>query len=237
MAYDKNILFNIKVNTYICRELYRKCGNNRNERFITEGRQDLQKGKKKSYVSWREIIPGLKLSEGKVQRIVSGAGASFYTKEESRIIGETFNINYKYFAAENSILLPVSAIEKKEWEVFLSAEYNLGYVQKIIWHEEREEVKSKISKALDKVIGDYRNELISTSNPLYRICWYYEKGKTFEDKDIQIRVRNRIQEVYNTELFEWKQCSDGDIEEFIVDLNETLEFLKAYKICRTKFEI
>uniref|UniRef100_UPI004056F96D hypothetical protein n=1 Tax=Acetatifactor sp. TaxID=1872090 RepID=UPI004056F96D len=237
MAYNKNTLFNIKVNTYICRELYRKCGNYRNEQFITEESRNLPKGKKKKYAGWNEIIYGLNVSESKVQRIVSGNGASFFTKEEAKIIGETFNIDSKYFAADYSILLPVSAIEIDEWKVFLTQEYDLGYVNRKIGHIEYEALKGKISKALDKIISDYRNELINTTSALYRICWYYEKGKTFEDKDIQIRVRNRVQEVHNTETFEWSQCSDGDIEQFIDDLNETLEFLKAYKICRTKFKI
>ncbi len=237
MKHNIHTLFNIKVNTYICRELYRKCGNNRNVRFIEEESRHLSYEKKKAYYPWKDIISGLNISESKVERIITKGGASCYTKEEAKKIGETYNINYKYFVPDNSLLLPLVAIEMSEWKKFFNVKYGLAYVNRTITIEEYEELNSKISKALDKVISDYRNELMSTTNPLYRICWYHENARTFEDKDIQARVRNRVRDVYNTETFEWSQCSNNDIDEFICNLSETLEFLKAYKICRKKFEI
>ena len=237
MAYNKITLFNIKINTYICRELYRKSGNYRNEKFLTDESKKNAKGKKKSYISWNSIFDGLSISESKVQRIISKPGASFYSKDEAKKLGEVFNVDYKYFSADNNILLPIGAIDEAEWKNFFTAEYNLGYVNKKIMHEEHVALKNKINKALDKIISDYRNDLINATSALYRICWYYEKGKTYEDRDVQIRVRNRVNEVYNTEPFEWSQCSENDIKEFINKINETLDFLKAYEICRRKFQI
>jgi hypothetical protein len=232
MKYEKDKFFSLKVNTYICRELYRKMGVHRADCFLVDMKNT--QGRKKDYKGWHEIFP-VDLSESKIQRIIGGRGASYFTEEQAKQIGSAFNIDYEYFKKGKDKLLPVDGITTDEWKRFMSYKYQLGYVNNI---RDGETLVKNVNKVMEQIVADsFKPETMENSDPLYRICWYYRNGKTYEDKDIQIRVRNRVEVLNNTKPFEWSQCTESDIEEFIKKLDETLEFLKAYKICKKTFKI
>lgn len=94
--------FCMKVNTYICRELYRYMDKKRSECFY---KYDGQESKRKiAYVGWNELF-GTLISPSKIQRIVSGKGKNCFTNQQVEKIAETFHIEQEYFKHDNSAKL------------------------------------------------------------------------------------------------------------------------------------
>lgn len=226
--------FCMKVNTYICRELYRYMDKKRAECFY---KYDGQESKRKiAYVGWNELF-GMLISASKIQRIVSGKGKNCFTNQQVEKIAETFHIEQEYFKHDNSArLLEVKGLNADIWKIFLNQKYGFSY------KVENREVKAEdalalVKEKLHKVIENYEEDVLLDTTPLYKICWYYENGRTYQPKSIQSIIRNRVEKVYMTTPEEWTSCSKEEMNEIIDMLNETEEMLRAYQICRDKFQI
>ena len=114
--------FCMKVNTYICRELYRYMDKKRAECFY---KYDGQESKRKiAYVGWNELF-GMLISASKIQRIVSGKGKNCFTNQQVEKIAETFHIEQEYFKHDNSArLLEVKGLNADIWKIFMNKKYD-----------------------------------------------------------------------------------------------------------------
>lgn len=236
MKYSDEKYMNLKINTYICRELYRLMGTNRDTKF----RSSLEEGnivsdKRKKYKSWGEIFNNIKIPEVRITRIISKRGNYKFTVDEAKIISTVFDIDSKYFLLKDTKLLRIPGVKIEDWKMFMSGKYgDINYVN--VNKMKFDTSKDLIEKSLQKVIGDYTKGYLNQEDPLYKMCFYYDVGRTYENKDITISIKNKVEDVYRIEPKEWAYCNPEDIVEFIKKLTEKVNILNAYLIYKENFD-
>lgn len=235
MKYIYEEYINVRINTYICRMLYRKLGKDKSNRFIKG------KNRKISYESFENILSrnGENITPSKVSRIIKCEGKSHFTANEIKSISQTFNIDERYFKIGNDVTILVPGLTVDDWKIYLNVKYQTSDRYKIPisnsvnWVKREKEIEDIIENAVDDILKNSKWKSLSSDDPLYRILHLYTSGSTFVGADEETIVRKKLNSVEELKYDDFIKINIEELYSHIASLEKKLDLMKAIALVET----
>lgn len=223
----------LKINVYICREIYRKMWSTKNVIFI-EKRSD--KNNRHTYLKWGRIFGDVNITERRINNILAKNTNSSIHKPEAIKIAEIFNISKYYFLKDETALLEINGIDIEDWKKVFYLKYGMDY-DVHPKNFDQSKLMKKIDKKIKEIIRSCEKDDLEHINPLYRIWYYYKNGASFKDDEIVEIIKKKIADLDNIKPAEWELIKeDKDIQYAIRVFGDKLDMLQALATYRKKFK-
>lgn len=183
--------FNIIVNLYIIRMVYKVMGKTKANGF--------------NGVDFYKDV--LSISRPRFGRICSGDNFQI-TKEERKNLAALFNIEETYFQA-NEKIIGVHQIEEVDWKCLLKSYYGLGYdvtVPSKIMNDNADKVECTLKQAIKKKLIESTYDV---DEPLYRIYYYFKHGTPYREES---QLTKFTRELAKLKISDWDEVLEDAMQ-------------------------
>lgn len=183
-AINKNDGFNIMVNLYIIRRIYRVLGKNKASTF-------------KGVDYYKDVM---EISRPRYGRICNGEQFQL-PAEERKELCEMFNIDETYFKADGKII-EIHQVTENDWKCLLNYNYFVDYDVSL----PRNKIEETAKRVDELISQSVKKKLIestySESDALFRIYYYFKKGTAYRTES---QLTKFTRELGNMKISDWNE--------------------------------
>lgn len=204
---------NIRINTYIIRELYRNLKNSRNEVFLKN-----ENNKRKQYISFSDMLStGINkdIPPLRINRILKGESKSKYSLEEANKLANLFDISPEFFIYGTDRVFEVEGIPKEDILLILAKRFNNATYISMNFADQKNADKriERAERAIEGILNiGYLQWTLDKENELYKMYYYFANGKKYYGSNIKMKVNNYVKNINSIKVEEWEECNDNDLE-------------------------
>lgn len=216
----------VKVNLYICREIYNKLksGNRLHKSFEKDIQKSKSNKRKKSHMTF-EYAMDLGAENSNHIRRIFGNGNSRLSEDDILKITSRLAVSEEYFKAGTKKMIEIPGLNIDDWKFFFNTAYknNIPNVSKI--GRSTDTIGKKIIDLVDSsVFSNYGQE-----TEIYHIFWYYTKGKTYKVESVTDKVKRIFEELHNLNYYDWIECRNN-WNDYIEVMNEQIVLINSIDV-------
>lgn len=226
---------NVKINLYVCLELYRVFRTRRElnvEAFLVKNGENT-KGRP-TYKKLQEVWEfSCNDNYRKFDRILISNGNSRFTKDEAKRIANIVGIEEEYFVGGKNKVIQVPGISEEDWNYFFNERYD-NKIPNCNSYRIKKEIVDKVKKQIFELAVSNIEINYATTEPIYRINYFYKTGKTYKQISRIDSIKNYIDELNKITVEEWETCealwdTASSVLQEKLDVIHSLMILKKYR--------
>lgn len=229
MAVDKDwedYLY-VKINLYICREIYNKLkpGNKLHNSFESDVQKSNSNKRKKSHMTFEYAMDLGAENSNHIRRIFKSNGKSRLSDDDILKLTDRLAISEEYFKAGTKKMLEVPGLSIEDWKFFFNSKYknNIPNVSRI--GRSVGTINDKIADLVkSNIFANYGSE-----TEIYHIFWYYYKGEKYKGESVADKVKRIFEELHNLNYNDWIVCRKN-WNEYIEVMNEQITLIKSIDV-------